>query len=235
MEPVIQIRGVRKIYELGRAKVTALDGVDLEVRRNEYVAIMGPSGSGKSTLMNIIGCLDTPSSGRYFLSGEPVDEMNDDALAVIRNREIGFVFQSFNLLPRTSILRNVELPLVYAGRPRPERTERARAALEKVGLSARIEHHPSELSGGERQRVAIARALVNQPSILLADEPTGNLDSTTGGEIMALFEDLYQQGHTLLMVTHEDSIAAHARRRVRLRDARIEADDLLPGPEATAP
>jgi putative ABC transport system ATP-binding protein len=234
-EPVIQIRGISKVYQLGRARVTALDGVDLEVRRNEYVAIMGPSGSGKSTLMNIIGCLDTPTAGSYLLGGEPVEEMDDDALAFIRNRRIGFVFQSFNLLPRTSILRNVELPLVYAGLPPAERTERARAALDKVGLSGRIAHHPAELSGGERQRVAIARALVNQPSILLADEPTGNLDSVTGQEIMALFEELYRQGHTLLVVTHEDAVAVHARRRVRLRDARIEADEALPGPGKESP
>jgi putative ABC transport system ATP-binding protein len=224
MEAVIQIRNMRKAYDLGRIQVVALAGLDLDVHKNEYVAIMGPSGSGKSTLMNIIGCLDTPTSGNYYLAGEAVAEMDDDALALIRNREIGFIFQSFNLLPRTSILRNVELPLVYSGVPKEERIERARVALEKVGLADRIEHQPNELSGGQRQRVAIARALVNEPSILLADEPTGNLDSHTGQEILALFEDLYRLGHTILMVTHEDDVAGHARRCVRLRDGLIESD-----------
>jgi len=230
MDPVIRISALRKVYLLGETEVVALNGVDLDIHRNEYVAIMGPSGSGKSTLMNIIGCLDVPSSGTYHLASEPVDEMNDNALARIRNRQIGFIFQSFNLLPRTSILRNVELPLVYSGMSREERIERAALALEKVGLKDRIMHQPNELSGGQRQRVAIARALVNDPSILLADEPTGNLDSRTGQEIMALFEELYQQGQTLLVVTHEDDIANHARRCVRLRDGLIESDSLIPHP-----
>jgi putative ABC transport system ATP-binding protein len=230
MDPVIKIRTLRKIYHLGEIQVKALNGVDLDVHKNEYVAIMGPSGSGKSTLMNIIGCLDTPTDGSYHLADEPVDEMNDDALALIRNRRIGFIFQSFNLLPRTSILRNVELPLVYSGMKKEERTERAANALDKVGLKDRMMHQPNELSGGQRQRVAIARALVNEPSILLADEPTGNLDSQTGQEIMALFEELYEQGHALLVVTHEDYIASHARRCIRLRDGLIESDTLINQP-----
>jgi putative ABC transport system ATP-binding protein len=225
MEAVIQIRNMRKAYDLGTIQVVALNGLNIDVHKNEYVAIMGPSGSGKSTLMNIIGCLDTPTSGDYHLAGESVAEMDDDSLALIRNREIGFIFQSFNLLPRTSILRNVELPLVYSGTPREERVERARVALEKVGLAERIDHQPNELSGGQRQRVAIARALVNEPSILLADEPTGNLDSVTGQEILALFEDLHRLGHTILMVTHEDDVANHASRCVRLRDGLIESDE----------
>jgi len=233
--PVIRIRSMRKVYDLGRTQVIALNGIDLDVRKNEYIAIMGPSGSGKSTLMNILGCLDIPSSGEYFLAGEPVDEMDDDALALIRNREIGFIFQSFNLLPRTTILRNVELPLVYSGLPREERARRARQALEKVGLAERVNHQPNELSGGQRQRVAIARALVNEPSILLADEPTGNLDSQTGEEILALFEDLYLQGHTLLVVTHEDHVANHARRCVRLRDGLIESDEPIREPALAPP
>lgn len=230
MKAVIQIRNMRKAYDLGRIQVVALNGLNLDVHTNEYVAIMGPSGSGKSTLMNIIGCLDTPTSGDYHLAGEAVADMDDDSLALIRNREIGFIFQSFNLLPRTSILRNVELPLVYSGTPKEERVERARVALGKVGLADRIEHQPNELSGGQRQRVAIARALVNEPSILLADEPTGNLDSATGQEILALFEDLYRLGHTILMVTHEDDVAGHARRRVRLRDGLIESDEPIDNP-----
>jgi len=230
MEPVIRIRQLSKVYDLGSTQVVALDGVDLDVQKNEYVAIMGPSGSGKSTLMNIIGCLDTPNAGSYHLAGEAVADMDDDSLARIRNKEIGFIFQSFNLLPRTSILRNVELPLVYSGMSRTERMERARMALEKVGLKDRALHQPNELSGGQRQRVAIARALANEPSILLADEPTGNLDSQTGKEILALFEDLYRQGHTLLVVTHEDDVAAHARRCVRLRDGLIESDEAIHRP-----
>lgn len=221
---------MRKVYHLGRTEVVALNGVALDVASNEYIAIMGPSGSGKSTLMNILGCLDTPTSGDYLLAGEPVADMNEDELARVRNRKIGFIFQSFNLLPRTTILRNVELPLVYSGLPAAERLARATAALGKVGLADRIQHQPNELSGGQRQRVAIARALVNEPDILLADEPTGNLDSQTGREILALFEDLYQQGHTLLVVTHEDDVAAHARRCVRLRDGLIESDDLIATP-----
>ena len=225
MKSVIKIRDMRKIYDLGQTQVHALDGLDLDVSENEYVAIMGPSGSGKSTLMNIIGCLDTPTSGSYHLAGVPVDEMTDDELAEIRNQKIGFIFQSFNLLPRTTILRNVELPLVYSGLSKARRIEKAATALERVGLADRIHHQSNELSGGQRQRVAIARALVNEPSILLADEPTGNLDSQTGKEIMALFEELYDLGHTLLVVTHEDDIASHARRCVRLRDGLIESDE----------
>jgi putative ABC transport system ATP-binding protein len=233
--PVIRIRDMRKVYDLGRTQVVALAGVNLDVGKNEYIAIMGPSGSGKSTLMNILGCLDTPTSGEYLLADEPVAEMDDDALALVRNREIGFIFQSFNLLPRTTILRNVELPLVYAGLSREERMRRAEAALRKVGLADRISHQPNELSGGQRQRVAIARALVNEPSILLADEPTGNLDSHTGEEILALFEDLYLQGHTLLVVTHEDHVANHARRCVRLRDGLIESDEPILDPALAPP
>lgn len=222
--PVIDIAGVRKVYDLGKTQVLALAGLDLRIHRNEYVAIMGPSGSGKSTLMNLLGCLDTPTEGHYRFAGEDVAEMDDDALADIRNRQIGFVFQSFNLLPRASILRNVELPLIYAGLDPETRAAQARAALEKVGLGNRLEHRPNELSGGQRQRVAIARALVNEPALLLADEPTGNLDSRTGEEIMGLFEELYRAGHTLVVVTHEDDIARHARRLVRLRDGLIESD-----------
>ncbi|MBK1876405.1 ABC transporter ATP-binding protein [Pelagicoccus mobilis] len=221
---MIQITGVKKIYDLGRAKVHALDGVDLRIYENDYVAIMGPSGSGKSTLMNMLGCLDTPSEGQYYFGGEDVAKMDDDSLADIRNRRIGFVFQSFNLLPRATILRNVELPLVYAGLAKKERAERAQHALEQVGLGDRIEHRPNELSGGQRQRVAIARALVTEPSIILADEPTGNLDSKTGEEIMQLFEGLYEKGNTIILVTHEEYIAQHARRLVRLRDGLIESD-----------
>lgn len=223
-DTIIQITGVKKIYDLGKAQVHALDGVDLKIFENDYVAIMGPSGSGKSTLMNMLGCLDTPSEGQYYFGGEDVAKMDDDSLADIRNRRIGFVFQSFNLLPRATILRNVELPLVYAGMPKRERAERAQRALEQVGLGDRIEHRPNELSGGQRQRVAIARALVTEPSIILADEPTGNLDSKTGDEIMELFEGLYSKGNTIILVTHEEDIAQHARRLVRLRDGLIESD-----------
>lgn len=227
-ETIIQITGVKKIYDLGRAKVHALDGVDLRIHENDYVAIMGPSGSGKSTLMNMLGCLDTPSQGQYFFGGEDVAKMDDDSLADIRNRRIGFVFQSFNLLPRATILRNVELPLVYAGIPKKERAERAKKALDQVGLGNRVEHRPTELSGGQRQRVAIARALVTDPSIILADEPTGNLDSKTGEEIMELFEGLYSKGNTIILVTHEEDIAQHARRLVRLRDGVVESDAAIP-------
>ncbi|WP_339382606.1 ABC transporter ATP-binding protein [Pelagicoccus albus] len=227
-ETIIQITGVKKIYDLGKAKVHALDGVDLRIHENDYVAIMGPSGSGKSTLMNMLGCLDTPSEGQYFFGGEDVAKMNDNALADIRNRRIGFVFQSFNLLPRATILRNVELPLVYAGIPKRIRAERAQAALEQVGLGNRVSHRPNELSGGQRQRVAIARALVTEPSIILADEPTGNLDSKTGNEIMDLFEGLYSKGNTIILVTHEEDIAQHARRLVRLRDGVVESDVVTP-------
>ncbi len=221
---VIEIDGVTKLYQMGEETIHALRGVSLRIHRNEYLAIMGPSGSGKSTMMNMLGCLDTPTSGRYEFNRKNVATMTDDELAAIRNREIGFVFQTFNLLPRADALRNVELPLIYAGIPAHERRERARQALEHVGLGDRVHHRPNELSGGQRQRVAIARALVNSPSIILADEPTGNLDSRTGEEIMALFETLYDQGNTIIVVTHEEDIAAHARRIVRLRDGLIESD-----------
>jgi putative ABC transport system ATP-binding protein len=221
---VIQIRDLTRVYDMGAEKVHALRGVSVAIRRNEYVAIMGPSGSGKSTLMNVIGCLDTPTSGEYWLNGQEVSRMPDDALARVRNREIGFVFQTFNLLPRASALQNVELPLVYGGVPARARRARARAALDRVGLGDRVDHRPNELSGGQRQRVAIARALVNEPAILLADEPTGNLDSATSEEIMKVFETLHVQGQTVIMVTHEADIAAHAERIVVLRDGRIGSD-----------
>jgi putative ABC transport system ATP-binding protein len=221
---VIDIAGVTKLYRMGAETVHALRGVALQVHRNEYLAIMGPSGSGKSTLMNMLGCLDTPTSGHYQFGGKDVSAMTDDELAEIRNREIGFVFQTFNLLPRSTALANVELPLIYAGLPQEERREKAMKALQNVGLGDRMLHKPNELSGGQRQRVAIARALVNNPSIILADEPTGNLDSRTGEEIMQLFEDLYDQGNTIIVVTHEEDIARHARRIVRLRDGLIESD-----------
>jgi putative ABC transport system ATP-binding protein len=221
---VIEIEGVTKLYQMGEETVHALRGVNVSVHRNEYLAIMGPSGSGKSTLMNMLGCLDTPTSGKYFFSGKNVSEMDDNELADIRNREIGFVFQTFNLLPRSTSLANVELPLIYAGLGRDDRRERAAQALRNVGLGERMGHKPNELSGGQRQRVAIARALVNNPSIILADEPTGNLDSRTGEEIMQLFEDLYALGNTIIVVTHEEDIARHARRIVRLRDGLIESD-----------
>jgi len=221
---VIEIEGVTKLYKMGEEVIHALRGISLSIRRNEYLAIMGPSGSGKSTLMNMLGCLDTPTAGRYDFNGKNVAHMVDDELADIRNREIGFVFQTFNLLPRSNALHNVELPLIYAGLRPHERRERALQALANVGLADRVHHRPNELSGGQRQRVAVARALVNNPSILLADEPTGNLDSKTGVEIMALFEQLYDQGHTIIVVTHEEDIARHARRVVRLRDGLIESD-----------
>jgi putative ABC transport system ATP-binding protein len=222
---VIVTRALKRDYDMGGEVVHALRGVDLAVRRNEYVAIMGPSGSGKSTLMNLIGCLDTPSSGEYWLNGQMVSTMSDDALARVRNKEIGFVFQTFNLLPRATALHNVELPLVYAGVSSAERKRRAQQALERVQLADRMTHRPNELSGGQRQRVAIARALVNEPSILLADEPTGNLDSQTSAEIMNVFEGLASHGQTVIMVTHEADIAAHARRVVVLRDGVIASDD----------
>jgi putative ABC transport system ATP-binding protein len=222
---VIDIENITKDYVMGEEIVRALRGVSLQIRRNEYLAVMGPSGSGKSTLMNMLGCLDTPTSGRYEFNGRNVAEMDDDELAAIRNREIGFVFQTFNLLPRATSLRNVELPLIYAGMNPESREERATQALTDVGLGDRIQHKPNELSGGQRQRVAIARALVNNPSIILADEPTGNLDSKTGEEIMALLEDLYHRGHTIILVTHERDIAAHARRTIRLRDGVVESDE----------
>ena len=221
---VIEIEEVTKLYKMGAETIHALRGVSMNIHRNEYLAIMGPSGSGKSTLMNMLGCLDTPTAGRYEFSGKNVATMVDDELADIRNREIGFVFQTFNLLPRSNALHNVELPLIYAGLSKHERIERAKAALEDVGLGERLHHRPNELSGGQRQRVAIARALVTRPSIILADEPTGNLDSKTGVEIMTLFEQLYEKGNTIIVVTHEEEIARHARRIVRLRDGLIESD-----------
>jgi putative ABC transport system ATP-binding protein len=225
---VIQIRDLRRSYDMGSETVHALRGVDLEIRRNEYVAIMGPSGSGKSTMMNLIGCLDTPTGGEYWLNGQEVSRMSDDALARVRNKEIGFVFQTFNLLPRATALQNVELPLVYAGVSSRERRAMAADALERVGLADRKDHKPNELSGGQRQRVAIARALVNRPSILLADEPTGNLDSATSEEIMRVFGTLHAQGQTVIMVTHEADIAAHAARVVLLRDGCVESDTRRP-------
>ena len=222
---VIVTRGIKRSYDMGGEIVRALRGVDIGVRRNEYVAIMGPSGSGKSTLMNLIGCLDTPNEGEYWLNGQLVSTMTDDALARVRNKEIGFVFQTFNLLPRATALHNVELPLVYAGMPAAERRRKAEDALKRVQLDHRMHHKPNELSGGQRQRVAIARALVNDPSILLADEPTGNLDSQTSAEIMKVFESLATQGQTVIMVTHEPDIAAHARRVIVLRDGVVASDE----------
>ncbi len=221
---IIELRDVHKVYDMGAEKVHALNGLDLAIDKGEYVAIMGPSGSGKSTLMNLVGCLDTPSSGNYVLNGTAVEKLNDQELAAIRNKEIGFFFQTFNLLARTDAVQNVELPLIYAGIPRRERRERADKALARVGLTARSHHLPNELSGGQRQRVAIARALVNQPSILLADEPTGNLDSATSVEIMQLFDELHSQGNTVILVTHENEIAAHADRKVVLRDGKVVSD-----------
>lgn len=225
--PVIDIHGVSKVYRMGTNFVHALREVSVKISSNEYIAIMGPSGSGKSTLMNLLGCLDTPTSGEYYFNGEEVDEMNDNELAHIRNREIGFVFQSFNLLPRATALRNVEMPLIYAGISKWDREDLATEALEKVGLGDRIDHKPNELSGGQCQRVAIARALVNKPSIILADEPTGNLDSKTGQEIMVLIEELYRLGNTIILVTHEEYIAEHARRIIRLWDGTIESDEVV--------
>lgn len=221
---IIRLEDIYKIYRVGNQEVRALDGVSLSVRRNEYVAVMGPSGSGKSTLMNILGCLDSPDSGHYILNGVDVSGMEDGELADVRNREIGFVFQSFNLLPRYSALENVALPMVYAGVPERERMERAAAALESVSLGDRMDHRPNELSGGQKQRVALARALINSPSIILADEPTGNLDTHTSIEIMRLFDDIYRRGNTVIVVTHEEDIAAYAHRIVRLRDGKIESD-----------
>ncbi|MCX6545347.1 MAG: ABC transporter ATP-binding protein [Acidobacteria bacterium] len=221
---MIETQDLWKTYVMGTEEIHALRGVDISIERGEYVAIMGPSGSGKSTLMNLIGCLDTPSKGSYLLNNKQVSQMNDDELARIRNEEIGFVFQTFNLLPRATALHNVELPLVYAGVPSRDRLVRAKAAMDRVELSDRMTHRPNQLSGGQRQRVAIARALVNNPSILLADEPTGNLDSKTGAEIMALFDKLSAAGNTIILVTHEADIAAHARRVVHIRDGRVETD-----------
>jgi putative ABC transport system ATP-binding protein len=227
--PLIVTDDLWRTYVMGTEEIHALRGVSFTIAPNEYVAVMGPSGSGKSTLMNIIGCLDTPTRGRYILRGKVVSEMDDDELAAVRNREIGFVFQTFNLLPRATALHNVELPLVYAGVPREERLERARRALEMVELGDRVSHRPNELSGGQRQRVAIARALVMGPSILLADEPTGNLDTATGEEIMRLFERLHAEGNTIILVTHERDIAEHAHRTIHIRDGRIERDERTRG------
>jgi len=226
MEPLISFKDVHKTYDMGQAQVRALDGISLEIEKGAYLAIMGPSGSGKSTLMNVIGCLDSPTSGSYKLKGQEIGTLVDDELARIRNREIGFIFQTFNLLPRTDALQNVELPLIYSGISRKERHERAKRALEAVGLGDRMHHRPNEMSGGQRQRVAIARALVNDPSILLADEPTGNLDSRTGEEIMALIDRLHAEGNTLILVTHEDELARRAERVIRLRDGQIVSDTL---------
>jgi putative ABC transport system ATP-binding protein len=231
---LIDIRNITKVYEMGEQQVQALAGVSLGVEPGEYVAIMGPSGSGKSTLMNLIGCLDTPTSGSYVLNGKEVARMTDDELAAIRNKEIGFVFQTFNLLPRTSAIQQVELPLVYGGASKKDRRDRAVAALKAVGLGDRMNHTPNEMSGGQRQRVAVARALINNPSILLADEPTGNLDSQTGAEIMALFDELNSRGNTIVLVTHEEDIAAHARRIVRLKDGKIRDDAANERPGALA-
>ena len=226
MENIIELKSIVKTYDMGGAEqVMALQGVSVNIGKNEYVAIMGPSGSGKSTLMNIIGCLDTPTSGQYLFNGINVSEMNDNELAKIRNREIGFVFQTFNLLARSDSLHNVELPLIYAGVPSAERKKRAKETLQHVQLGDRIHHKPNELSGGQRQRVAVARALVTNPSIILADEPTGNLDSKTGEEIMVLVQDLHDQGNTIILVTHEQDIAEHAQRTIRLRDGHIESDE----------
>jgi putative ABC transport system ATP-binding protein len=222
---VIQTEDLWKTYEMGAEQLHALRGVNIEIHKGEYVAIMGPSGSGKSTLMNLIGCLDTPSKGNYWLAGRLVSQLDDDELAYIRNKEIGFVFQTFNLLPRATALHNVELPMIYNGTPSEERLDRAKKTLQQVDLGERMMHKPNELSGGQRQRVAIARALVNNPSILLADEPTGNLDSQTGEEIMGLFARLHQSGNTIILVTHEPDIAAHAHRVIRLRDGKIERDE----------
>ena len=224
---VILTHNLAREYDMGGEIVRALRGVDIQIRKNEFVAVMGPSGSGKSTLMNLIGCLDTPNAGEYWLNGQKVSDLSDDELARIRNNEIGFVFQTFNLLPRADALHNVELPLIYAGLGAAERKRRAAGALEKVGLGDRMDHRPNELSGGQRQRVAIARALVNEPSILLADEPTGNLDSATGNEIMGLFQELHDTGQTIVLVTHEHDIAAHARRQIHLLDGKIERDERM--------
>ncbi len=222
---VIKLEEITRYFSIGSETIKALQGVNLEIFKNEYVALMGPSGSGKSTLMNLLGCLDTPSSGRYWLNNKDVSKMEDDELAEIRNKEIGFVFQTFNLLPRLNALENVALPLIYAGFNKHEREERAKEVLEQVGLKDRMTHKPNELSGGQRQRVAVARALVNKPSIILADEPTGNLDSKTSYEIMALFEEIHKNGNTIIIVTHEEDIALHTNRIVRMRDGKVERDE----------
>jgi putative ABC transport system ATP-binding protein len=227
---IIEARDIHKEYRMGTQTVHALRGVSFDIKKNEYVALMGPSGSGKSTMMNMIGCLDTPSKGDYILNGHDVKKLTDNQLAEVRNREIGFVFQTFNLLPRSTALANVELPLIYSGLRSSERRKRAIEVLDKVGLADRMDHKPNELSGGQRQRVAVARALVNNPSILLADEPTGNLDTKTGHEIMELFEELYGMGNTIILVTHEEDIAAHARRVIRLRDGLLESDTIVEKP-----
>lgn len=227
-KPVISVRNLAKTYQMGATLVKALRPIDLDIYSNEFVALMGPSGSGKSTLMNLLGCLDTPSEGEYLLGGDRVSEMDDNDLATIRNRRIGFVFQTFNLLPRLSALENVALPLVYAGMSKEKRLEKARKVLELVGLGDRVEHKPNEMSGGQRQRVAVARALVNDPTIILADEPTGNLDSKTSAEIMEMLENLHRAGNTIILVTHEPDIAEHAHRVIRLRDGMIESDQLNP-------
>jgi putative ABC transport system ATP-binding protein len=229
---IIKTRDITKVYVMGFEELYALKGITMSIQKNEYLAIMGPSGSGKSTLMNIIGCLDTPTSGYYELNGQNVSEMEDNELAKVRNKEIGFVFQTFNLLPRSNALHNVELPLIYSGAPKSQRLEMAEEALVQVGLQDRMTHKPNELSGGQRQRVAIARALVNKPSIILADEPTGNLDSKTGDEIMQLFDDLHSKGNTIILVTHEDFIAAHAHRTIKLHDGLVASDTETTMPEA---
>lgn len=226
MQEIIKITDISKVYKIGTETIYALQKIDLSILKNEYVALMGPSGSGKSTLMNILGCLDTPTGGEYILNDNSVATMSDNELAEVRNKEIGFVFQTFNLLPRNTTLENVALPLVYAGMPKAQREERAKEVLEQVGLGNRMQHRPNELSGGQRQRVAIARALVNKPAIILADEPTGNLDSKTSVEIMGLFEEIHKKGNTIILVTHEEDIALHAHRIVRLKDGLVESDKL---------
>ncbi|ALU26362.1 ABC transporter ATP-binding protein [Myroides odoratimimus] len=224
---IIQVKDIKRDFKLGSETVYVLKGVNLEIAKGDYVALMGPSGSGKSTLMNILGCLDTPTSGSYYLDGKDVSALKDDQLAEIRNKHIGFVFQTFNLLPRTTALDNVALPMVYAGNSKAERNARAKEVLDQVGLSDRIDHHPNQLSGGQRQRVAVARALVNKPAIILADEPTGNLDTKTSVEIMSLFDEIHANGNTVILVTHEEDIAAHAYRIIRLRDGVIESDERI--------